>query len=102
MVHPQIQLSRGKMIASKYFLGTRDAVWDSYISDVLRRMKNADERLLFVTYVGLTYRELEMIREKISAVRHFDRIIFQKASPAIAVNSGPGTFGLLYIDKERK
>ena len=102
MVHPQIQLSRGKMIASKYFLGTRDAVWDSYMSDVLRKMKNADERLLFVTYVGLTYRELEMIREKISAVRHFDRIIFQKASPAIAVNSGPGTFGLLYIDKERK
>ena len=102
MVHPQIELSHGKMTAKKFFLGTRDTVWDSYISYTLHRTKHADHRLLFVTYVGLTHREQELIREKIEAIEHFDRIFFQKASPAIAVNSGPGTFGLLYFDKEKE
>jgi hypothetical protein len=30
----------------------------------------------------------------------FDEIIFKQASPAIAVNYGPGTFGLLYREKD--
>lgn len=30
---------------------------------------------------------------------HFDEIYFKQASPAISVNCGPGTFGLLYMEK---
>ena len=39
------------------------------------------------------------IREQIEKHMHFDEIYFKQASPAIAVNSGPGTFGLLYMEK---
>ncbi len=58
-------------------------------------MRHMDKRILFVTYVGLTIKEQEWIRNRVEKHIKFDRIIFQKASPAIAVNSGPGTFGLL-------
>ena len=30
---------------------------------------------------------------------NFDEIYFKQASPAIAVNCGAGTFGLLYMEK---
>jgi hypothetical protein len=56
-----------------------------------------DKRILFVTYVGLTQKDLDWITGEIKKKMDFDRIYFQKASPAIAVNCGPGTFGLLFM-----
>ena len=48
---------------------------------------------------GLTKRELDFIREEVEKRMSFDRIYFQAGSPGIAVNVGPGTFGLIYLRK---
>ena len=53
--------------------------------------------MLFVTYVGLTNREKEEIAAEIARKVKFETIYFQQASPAVAVNCGPGTFGLLFM-----
>ena len=57
--------------------------------------------MLFVTYVGITKREMDWIREQIEKKVEFDEIFFLQASPAIAANCGPGTFGLLFREVER-
>ena len=49
--------------------------------------------------IGLTKRELDFIREEVEKRMSFDRIYFQAGSPGIAVNVGPGTFGLIYLRK---
>ncbi|MBO4395796.1 MAG: DegV family EDD domain-containing protein, partial [Eubacterium sp.] len=100
MIHPEIALKKGKMGVGNIFFGTRESVWKKYINSTCKKMKNADRRILFVTYVGLTLEEQVWIRERIEEREQFSRIIFQKASPAIAVNSGPGTFGVLYFTTE--
>ena len=61
---------------------------------------NIDKRILFVTYVGLTNRDKEFIRSYINSKMQFDKIYFHKAAPAIAVNCGAGTFGLLYREQQ--
>lgn len=71
-----------------------------YIASELRAMASVDQRLLFVTYVGLSQKELGLIRAEIEKKGRFDQVIFQKASSAIAANCGPGTFGLLFAEKE--
>ncbi len=99
MIRPVLVLKKGKMGVGRIFLGSRQQAWRKYIRSVLNTTGEIDTRILFVTYVGLTQSDLEGIRAEIEKRMKFDRIFFQKASPAIAVNCGPGTFGLLFITK---
>jgi len=96
MLRPVLRLKRGEIRPGQIIPGSRESAWKRYIASELHAMASTDRRILFVTYVGLTQKELEFIREEIRKKGEFERIVFQKASPAIAVNCGPGTFGLLF------
>lgn len=98
-IRPVIKMKKGVLGVGNIMFGSTEYTRKKYIKAQLRHADRIDKRVLFVTYVGLSSRELESIREEIEKRVRFERIIFQKASPAIAVNSGPGTFGLLYIEK---
>lgn len=96
MLHPLIILKNSNIKAGGVYFGTRAKVWRKYIRDSMRRYYEIDKSRLFVTYVGLRQADLEIIRKEIEKKYHFDEIIFQEACPAVAVNAGPGTFGLLF------
>ena len=102
MAKPVLVLRRGKMGVGKVYFGSRQRVWKRYIDSVLRHPESIDPRILFVTYVGISKRDMDWIREQIQKRMKFDRIYFQKASPVIAVNCGHGTFGLLIRDADEK
>jgi DegV family protein with EDD domain len=99
MGRPVLVLRKGKMGVGMTYFGTRETAWKAYINSVLTHGTNIDTRVLFVTYVGISKRETDWIREQIEKHMHFDEIYFKQASPAIAVSCGPGTFGLLYMGK---
>ena len=99
MGRPVLVLRKGKMGLGMTYFGTRETAWKAYINSVLTHGTNIDTRVLFVTYVGISKRETDWIREQIEKHMHFDEIYFKQASPAISVNCGPGTFGLLYMEK---
>jgi DegV family protein with EDD domain len=96
MMHPVLSLKDGKMVVSQVFFGEREHAWEKYISLALHTAGKIDTGMLFITYVGMKTSELEHIKKIVETKMHFEEIYFQKASPAIAVNSGPGTFGLLF------
>lgn len=102
MAHPVVQLKNGKMGAGAVKIGTRKAVWKKYIDSTFKGAGNIDTSLLFLTHAGLPYEELreieEMVREKVA----FEKVIYQKASPAISINCGPGAFGLLFMLQDEK
>ncbi|MCR5651104.1 MAG: DegV family EDD domain-containing protein [Lachnospiraceae bacterium] len=97
LIHPVLALKHGKMSVSKVFFGARERTWNMYVSSVFRVPGRIDRRMLFVTYVGMDQRELKRVEEMIRKRIDFDKIYFQCASPAIAVNCGPGTFGCLFF-----
>ena len=99
MGRPVLVLRKGKMGVGMTYFGTREKAWKSYIASALSTPAAIDNRVLFVTYVGLTKRDTDWIREQIEKRMDFDQIYFKQASPAIAVNCGAGTFGLLYMEK---
>ena len=99
MGRPVLVLRKGKMGVGMTYFGSRESAWKAYINSVLTHSGSIDTRILFVTYVGISKRDTDWIREQIENTMHFDEIYFKQASPAIAVNCGPGTFGLLFMEK---
>ncbi len=102
MVHPVLVLKRGKMMVGAIKIGTQKAVWRKYIASVLKNADRIDKQLLFITYAGLSCEELQEIEETVRKKVVFDKVIYQKASPAISINCGAGTFGLLFMLKGGK
>ncbi|MCR5673354.1 MAG: DegV family EDD domain-containing protein, partial [Lachnospiraceae bacterium] len=99
MFHPVIDMKNGKMCTYRFYFGSRLRAWSRYVSSTLSPVSEIDKSVLFVTYVGLTQKDLDVITKLVEKKVQFEKIYFQKASPTIAVNSGPGTFGLLYRKK---
>ncbi|MCR5399841.1 MAG: DegV family EDD domain-containing protein [Lachnospiraceae bacterium] len=99
MARPTLVMKNGKMGVGRIFFGTRENAWKHYIDSCLTDSDITDKRMLFVTYVGLTKRDIDKIRKIIDEKASFEVIHFMQASPVIAVNCGPGTFGLLYLKK---
>ena len=100
MIRPVLVMKRGRLKIGNIYIGSKERTWKRYIDSILTKENNIDTSILFVTYVGLSGKEIELIREYINGKMKFDKIWFQKAAPAIAVNCGVGTFGLLYREKE--
>ena len=99
MGRPVLKMYKGKLGLGMTYFGLRESAWKAYINSALSHSGTIDTSILFVTYVGITKRDTEWIREQIEKTMHFDEIYFKQASPAIAVNCGPGTFGLLFMEK---
>ena len=97
-MRPVLVLKKGRMGVGFVYIGSTDRAWKKYIEAALSN-NNIDTETLFVTYVGLTTKELENVKNMVEEKMHFDNVYFQLASPAIAVNCGAGTFGLLYSEK---
>ena len=99
MIHPVISLKKGKMDVSGVFFGSRERAWEKYINSAFNVPGQIDKRMLFITYVGMSAKDLDGVREMVEKKMDFEEIYIQKASPAIASNCGPGTFGLLFFTK---
>lgn len=100
MLHPVLAMKRGRLTVAGVHFGTRSGSWKKYVASSLRTINKIDTRLLFVTYVGLNNKEKDEIAEEINKKMTFEKICFLQASPVIAVNCGPGTFGLLFATEE--
>ena len=96
MMRPVLRMKNGKITVGRVFFGDEENSWVKYIDRELKFSQRIDKSILFVTYVGMRQRDLDMIEAEINKRVKFEKIIFQKASPVIALNCGPGTFGLLY------
>lgn len=99
MLHPVITLKNSSLKVKAIHIGTRSFAWKRYIAAALNNANEIDQRILFLTYAGLTLEELKEIEEQVKSKVHFESVIYQKASPAISVNCGSGSFGLLFMRK---
>ncbi len=99
MIHPVINMRGGRMSTRQFYFGTRAHAWRRYINSCLSNESVIDRSELYITYVGLTKKEIDFITQTVESRVHFENVYIQKASPTIAVNCGPGTFGLLYKKK---
>ena len=100
LLHPVIRFKDNSMTVAKIFTGERKGYRSRYVRYALREGNAIDKSLLFLTYVGMSEEELSTIIDLVRQEVSFSRIILQKASSAIAVNCGSGTFSLLFAVRD--
>ncbi len=96
LLHPMIVMKDSAMTVGRIFIGGIEKVRKDYISHVMKNPSDIDSSVLFITYVGMRKSEVEKIRDMVFEIIQFEKVYFQKASPAISSNSGPGTVGLIF------
>ncbi len=99
MIHPIISLENSAMQVRRVIFGNREDAWAKYIKKTFMDADRVDTNVLFITYAGMKMSELEEVKRQVLAIVPFEKIYLQKASPAISINCGPGTFGLIYSEK---
>lgn len=99
LLHPVIMLKKSKMVVGGLKMGDFSHVAKRYIRKTFLNAATIDRRILFITYAGMSEENLKYIQELVRQYCPFERVYLQKASPAIASNCGPGSFGLLFMRK---
>ena len=101
MLHPVLILKKSSMKVGAISIGTTERVRRKYINLTLKDREMIDTETLFIVHAGLAKEELEDIAEQVKRKIEFRNVIYQKASPAISTNCGPGSFGLLFMMNKR-
>ena len=96
LIHPVLSVRKGVMRLSRMEFGEMDKTRESYVRSALRNKSTIDDSVLYITYAGLSFKELQAIKEQALSIVPFRQVYFQKASPAVSSNCGPGSVGLLF------
>ncbi len=96
LVHPMIVMKDSAMSVGRIFVGSTEKVRRDYVRRVMKHPSQINPSVLFITYAGMRKSEVEAIRDMALEYVPFEKVYFQKASPAISSNCGPGTVGLIF------
>ncbi len=96
MIHPVMVMKDSAMTVGGVVFGNSEKSRKTYIRKTLRGVSGIDTETLFITYAGLSEQELEWVKKEAESIMHFEHVYLQSASPAISINCGPGSFGLIF------
>ena len=100
-IHPEIVVKDGAMGADRKFRGNLAGAVDKYAHEMEEALKNADTDRVFITH---TMQEkdrqiVEDTRKYLESLGIFKEILETRAGGVISSHCGPGTLGILFIEK---
>ncbi len=99
-LHPKIEVTDGKMHPGKKYRGKINSVVMSYVKDMEEELLKAKKDRVFITHSGCDSALVEEVRQYLSQLNVFDNIYETRAGGVISSHCGPGTLGVLYIEKD--
>jgi len=98
-LHPEIIVADGKMDVGKKYRGPIDHVLKQYEQDLEALFTNVDSARVFITSARVKDETRQALKEALEATGKFDQVILSTVGGVIASHCGPGTLGILYMDK---
>lgn len=98
-LHPKIVVSDGSMKADKKYRGKIDKVILDYVNDMEAALKEADPERVFITHSGCEQEIIDKIYNYLKELDYFDEILVTRAGGVISSHCGPGTLGVIYLQK---
>ena len=89
----------GGLEYDRFYFGDEKDVWRKFIRRTLRYGGGFGKDILIVVHVGLSREELEWIKNEIERKFSFKHLIFQHASAATSLRTGPRTVGIVHVDR---
>ncbi|MBO6008426.1 MAG: DegV family protein, partial [Lachnospiraceae bacterium] len=100
-LHPEIVVKDGAMGADKKYRGTLAGAIGKYTHDLEETLKNADPDRVFITHT-LQEKDRPIVdetRKYLESLGIFKEILETRAGGVISSHCGPGTLGVLFIEK---
>ncbi len=97
--HPVLCMRNGKLTLKNGYFGKYERAAQKYIADTLKKAKQIDLGMGFLTYAGCNHELRERIKKEIGKRIEFREFWEQQASATVSCNCGPLTFGILYVMK---
>ena len=99
-IHPVLSMQNGFLKLKSSCIGNYKRSAAKYVRAELKSTNRIKSNRLFITHAGCSTSDIKMIKKYVSNFMKFDDVIVTKASATISSNSGPRTFGLLYIKEK--
>ena len=96
---PCIEVRDGKMGVAKKFRGSMEKCLKEYVDDQLANLDGIRPDRVFVTHSGLPEETVNMVRDHVAAKNYFKEICVSRAGCTVSCHCGPGTLGVLFIEK---
>ena len=98
-LHPKIVVANGSMSADKKYRGKMSKVILDYAKDLEDALKQADESRVFITHSGCEQEVIDSVYAYLEELHYFDEILVTRAGGVISSHCGPGTLGVLFVEK---
>ncbi len=95
-LHPYVTMRHKNAVVSRLIGGSLEGAWKKGIRHHLRKKRKISKEVVFITYVGCSVKQQELIKREVLKCVPFKRVIMQKASFSVACNSGMQTIGVAY------
>lgn len=99
-LHPKIVVENGSMSPTKKYRGKISAVILNYAKDMEEQLKNAIPDRVFITHSGCDAEVIAEVSEYLESLGVFNEILVTRAGSVISSHCGPGTLGVLFIEKQ--
>ena len=99
-IHPVLGMEDGYLKLKACHIGNYRKSAAKYVRAELRANRKIKGNRLFITHAGCSTSDIKMVKKYVGSLMKFDEIVVTKASATISSNSGPRTFGLLYIKEK--
>ena len=99
---PQIRVScdkAGGMSVGRKYRGPMERVLKEYVREQLEGQEGLDLSRLFITSAGAPKEHLDLVEEEVKRYQSFAAIHRTVASGTIACHCGPGTIGILFMER---
>ena len=98
-MHPQIVVRNGAMKPDKKYRGKLSNVILNYVQDMEPQLRNARTDRVFITHSGCDVEVIEKVYKYLEDLNIFEEILITRAGSVISSHCGPGTLGVLFIEK---
>lgn len=98
-LHPKIVVAEGGMKPDKKYRGKMSKVILDYAKEMEPQIKNARPERVFITHSGCDAETITKIEDYLKGLQYFEEIHVTRAGGVISSHCGPGTLGVLFIEK---
>ncbi len=98
-LHPRIEVTDGAMKPGSKYRGNLDRVILHYARDMEPQLLRAMPDRVFITHSGCDAGIVKQVYDYLDGLHYFDEILETRAGGVISSHCGPGTLGVLFIEK---
>lgn len=96
-----IEVDNGQMGVAARIRGSKTRALDKLLNRVITDLSNIDKTRIFITH-SMEEEGANYLYDQLSSRDFFKEIIITTAGSVISAHCGPGTIGILYMDKNNK